>query len=119
MSKFSRMSIPKSEEDIQKISEEIMKSEGAEEEHEHEHEATPTADLGMISHQLAHIQELLIHVIQSIRELRDSVDGLASATRRSLKTLSLVQLMNNVNDQELRSKILEQVLKELGIESKK
>ncbi|MEM0026884.1 MAG: hypothetical protein QXT53_02040 [Ignisphaera sp.] len=117
MSKFSRMSIPKNEEDIQRISEEIMKSEGAEE--EHEHETISTANLDMISHQLAHIQELLIHVIQSIRELRDSVDGLASATRRSLKTLGLVQFMNNVNDPELRSKILDQVLKELGIEAKK
>lgn len=118
MSKFGRMNIPKSEEDIQKISEEIMKSEGVEEEHEHEAEHAPT-DLDMIAHQLAHIQELLIHVIQSIRELRDSVDGLASITRRSLKTLSLVQFINNISDPELRSKILDQVMKELGIETKK
>ncbi|MDK6029178.1 hypothetical protein QPL79_07360 [Ignisphaera sp. 4213-co] len=115
------MSIPKDEEDVKRIADEIMKEEAgneavAEEAHEHRH-AAPNLD--MISHELAHIQELLIHIIQSIRELRDSVDGLAAVVRKSLRTLSLIQFINTTNDNELRAKLLEQVLRDIGIETRK
>jgi len=122
LSKFSRMNIPKSEEDVKKISEEIMQQESqnieveTEESEVHSHKEV---DLSIVAHELTHIQELLLHVIHVIRELRDSVDNLNVTIRKSLRALALLQVVNSMSDTELKFKLLEQVSKDLGIELKK
>jgi hypothetical protein len=126
MVKISRLEIPKSEEDLRKISEEIMREEAEKHEHEqeevveaheahgygHEHEV----DLGVIAHQLGHLQELMLQVIQGVREVRDSIDDLSATLRRSLRALALLQAMSVIDDAELKKKLLEQVAKDLGID---
>jgi hypothetical protein len=126
LTKFSRMTIPKSEDDIKKISEEIMQQEhqvvelGAEEAEEGTHmHAHGEADLSVIIHELNHMQELLLHVIQAIRELRDSVDNLDITIRKSLRALALLQVANSLSDAESRHRLLEQVSKDLGVDVKK
>jgi len=126
LTKFSRMTISKSEDDIKKISEEIRQQEhqvvelGAEEAEEGTHmHAHGEADLSVITHELTHMQELLLHVIQAIRELRDSVDNLGITIRKSLRALALLQVANSLSDAESRHRLLEQVSKDLGVDVKK
>jgi hypothetical protein len=122
LSKFSRLSIPKSEDDVRRISEEIMQQEqkevvaGAEERGRYAYEGV---DLSAIAHELTHIQELLLHIIQAIRELRDSVDTLSITIKKTLRALALLQMVNHVSDLEAKHKLLEQVYKDLGVELKK
>jgi hypothetical protein len=126
MVKISRMEIPKSEEDLRRISEEIMKEEAEEHGHEHEevveehevhgHAHEHEVDLGVIAHQLGHLQELMLQVIQGVREVRDSIDDLSAALRRSLRALAVLQAMSIIDDAELKKKLLEQVAKDLGID---
>lgn len=109
---------------MKKISEKIMKEEaekhGQEEvveehkayEHAHEYEV----DLGVIAHQLGHLQELMLQVIQGVREVRDSIDDLNATLRRSLRALAMLQAMSIIDDDELKKKLLEQVAKDLGID---
>jgi hypothetical protein len=126
MVKISRMEIPKSEEDLRRISEEIMKEEAEEHGHEHEevveehevhgHAHEHEVDLGVIAHQLGHLQELMLQVIQGVREVRDSIDDLSATLRRSLRALAVLQAMSIIDDAELKKKLLEQVAKDLGID---
>ena len=121
MSKFKRIDIPKSEEDVRRITEEIMKQEMVKEEAEEieEHKQHGVSNTELIAQELGHVQELLLHLIQSIRELRDSVDTLALIVKKSLRAIALLQLMNMMNDENSRMYLLEQVSKDLGIEIKK
>jgi DNA polymerase III gamma/tau subunit len=122
LSRFSRLSIPKSEDDVRRISEEIMQQEqkevvaGAEERGRYAYEGV---DLSAIVHELTHIQELLLHIIQAIRELRDSVDTLSITIKKTLRALALLQMVNHVSDLEAKHKLLEHVYKDLGVELKK
>jgi hypothetical protein len=122
LSRFSRLSIPKSEDDVRRISEEIMQQElkevvaGAEERGRYTYEGV---DLSAIAHELTHIQELLLHIIQAIRELRDSVDTLSITIKKTLRALALLQMVNHVSDLEAKHKLLEHVYKDLGVELKK
>jgi len=112
--KFGRMEIPKSEEDVRKISEEIEKS-------IHQHSLSEEGGVSRIDavvHQLEHIQELLIHVIQSIREVRDSMDNLTSAIRRSTKIIALGFILSSTNDMEIKKRIAEIILKDVGLDAK-
>ena len=115
MGKFDRLSIPKSEEDVRRIVEKEVSS--SSETYEEQEQPTPytISDLTAIAHQLAHVQELLLYIIQTLREVRDSIDTLSISLRRNLRALALAQLLMQTSSPELKKKIIEQLAKDLGI----
>jgi len=121
--KLGRMEIPKSEDDLQKLTEEIMKEEaeeatGHEERHgPHEHRAhAEVAGLDEVIHQLVHMYESILYAVQALREIRDSLDIMASNIKRSSKALALAVLLSQTQDPESRRKLVELLSKELGID---
>jgi len=120
--KLGRMEIPKSEEDLQKLTEEIMKEEaeaaGHEEGYEHhEHHAhAEVAGLDEVIHQLVHMYESILYAVQALREVRDSLDIIASNIKRSSRALALAVLLSQTQDPESRRKLVELLSKELGID---
>jgi len=121
--KLGRMEIPKSEEDLQKLTEEIMKEETEEVAgHErgyapHEHHAhTEAAGLDEVVHQLIHMYESILYAVQALREIRDSLDIIASNIKRSSRALALAVLLSQTQDPESKRKLVELLSKELGID---
>jgi len=120
--KLGRMEIPKSEEDLQKLTEEIMKEEAEASGHEegyepHEHhEHAEVAGLDEVVHQLVHMYESIIYAVQALREVRDSLDIIASNIKRSSRALALAVLLSQTQDPESRRKLVELLSKELGID---
>ncbi|ADM28622.1 hypothetical protein Igag_1825 [Ignisphaera aggregans DSM 17230] len=123
MVKIERMTIPKSEDDLRELTERISRemSEASEEEqHASEGEVESSGIIqGEIAHQLTHIQELLIHVIQSVREVRDSIDNLSITLRKNLRTLAYIWLLNSIDSEEIKKDLLDAIAKELGLDIKK
>lgn len=107
MVKLNRLKIPKSEEDVERISEEIEAS-------MHHHEGAISGGEA-IAHQLEHVQELLIHVIQGIREVRDSIDNLSSIVRKSVRIMALGYILSSTENREVRRKIIETIIKDVGL----
>jgi len=120
--KLGRMEIPKSEEDLQKLTEEIMKEEaeaaGHEERYEHHehHGHAEAAGLDEVVHQLVHMYESILYAVQALREVRDSLDIIASNIKRSSRALALAVLLSQTQDPESRRKLVELLSKELGID---
>jgi len=123
MVKIERMSIPKSEDDVRELMERISReiSEASEEEQHASEEEVESSGIiqGEIVHQLTHIQELLIHVIQSVREVRDSIDNLSITLRKNLRTLAYIWLLNSIDSEEIKKDLLDTIVKELGLDIKK
>ncbi len=123
MVKIERLSIPKSEDDVKELTERISReiSESSEQEHHVSEEEVESlvGSQGEIAHQLTHIQELLIHVIQGIREIRDSVDNLSITLRKNLRVLAYIWLLNSIDNEETKKDLLDTIGKELGIDLKK
>jgi len=123
MVKIERMTIPKSEDDVRELMERIsreMSEAGGEGQHVSEGEVESSGIIqGEIVHQLAHIQELLIHVIQSVREVRDSIDNLSITLRKNLRTLAYIWLLNSIDSEEIKKDLLDTIVKELGLDIKK
>jgi hypothetical protein len=125
--KISRLEIPKNEEDLKKITEKIMKEEPEEnnqneevaEEVHQEHVDEHEVGLDIIAHEVAHLYELMHHLVQTVREVRDSIDDLVDIVKENTKILALLQLINVVNDEELKQRLLEQVMDYLGIKLEK
>jgi hypothetical protein len=59
------------------------------------------------------------HLVQTAREVRDSIDDLVDIVKENTKILALLQLINVVNDEELKQRLLEQVMDYLGIKLEK
>jgi len=123
MVKIERMTIPKSEDDVKELMERIsreMSEAGVEGQHVSEGEVESSGIIqGEIVHQLAHIQEMLIHVIQSVREVRDSIDNLSVTLRKNLRTLAYIWLLNSIDSEEIKKDLLDTIVKELGLDIKK
>lgn len=127
MVKISRLEIPKNEEDLKKITEKIMKEEPEEnnqneevaEEVHQEHVDEHEVGLDIIAHEVAHLYELMHYLVQTVREVRDSIDDLVDIVKENTKILALLQLINVVNDEELKQRLLEQVMDYLGIKLEK
>jgi ferritin len=114
MVKLGRMEIPKSEEDVKRINEEIEKNM---EMHQHSHsDEDALSDVDSIVHQLGHVQELLIHIIQSIKEVRNSIDNLTSVIRKNSRIIALAYMLNVINNEEDKRKIVEIISKDLNLD---
>lgn len=116
MVKLSRIEILKSEEDVKRVAEEIEKSMDMQQ--HNVAEESEVQELNTVAHQLEHIQELLIHIIQSIRGVRDSIDSLTSVIRKNIKVMALAYMLPSINDEEIRRKILEILIKDLELDKK-
>ncbi|MCS7110699.1 MAG: hypothetical protein N3D82_01900 [Ignisphaera sp.] len=113
MIKLGKLEIPKSEEDVKRISEEI-------EESMHQHHPGEGEDSASnaeaIAHQLEHVQDLLIHVIRGIKEIRDSIDNLSSIVRKNMKVVALGYILLSVENREIKKKIAELIIKDMGLD---
>ena len=122
MAKFGRLEIPKSERELQQISEKIMEEHSEEafeeedfEEAHREHHAVGAggdlvAILNAIAHQMLHVEGAIAYLAQALREIRDSIDDLQLVMRDMLR-LQLALAMDNENE---KRKIIKELAEELG-----
>jgi len=123
MVKIERLTIPKSEDDVRELMERISREmsevgEGGRHASGEEVESSGSIQEEIV-HQLTHIQELLIHVIQSVREVRDSIDNLSVTLRKNLRVLAYIWLLNSIDSEEIKRELLNTIAKELGLDIKK
>ncbi len=120
MVKIERMSIPKSEDDVRELTERISRemSEESGRGYSISEEKIESSEIIQreIAHQLAHIQELLIHIIQGVREIRDSIDNLSITLRKNLRIAAYIWLLNSIDSEEIKKILLDTIFKELGLD---
>lgn len=110
-----RMRLPKKEEDIEVEYEEPSESDEHHREHEHMHEEISAEDYNLllmntIAHTLGHVESDLSSLNQSIKQLMSQVDNL----RKSVELIVKVLLIDKVKDQELRKKLINDIIDELS-----
>lgn len=119
MAKFGRLEIPKSERELQQISERIMEEHGEEEVFEEEHggheyrregAGDTAAILNAIAHQMVHIEGAIAYLAQAMREIRDSIDDLQLVMRDMLR----LQLALAIGDEKEKQRILKELAEELS-----
>ncbi|MEM1623280.1 MAG: hypothetical protein QW543_03995 [Sulfolobales archaeon] len=110
-----RMSIPKSEEDVNKLVQEIH---SAEEVHSHEHgehmeeqevEADVTSLLASAVHMMSHFDGHLSDLARSIK----SLDSRLQSIERLLSVLARILLLPEIKRQDLREKLLKEIIENL------
>ncbi|PUA32147.1 MAG: hypothetical protein B7O98_05600 [Zestosphaera tikiterensis] len=102
-----RMSIPKKEEDIN------IEEEHEHEEHEHHHEHEVISDenyeillLNAIAHSLSHVESSLGSINNNLKLMLTYLENL----RTSINSLTKVFLLQEVKDQDMRRKLLSEIL---------
>ena len=108
-----RMSLPKKEEDIEVSHEEP--SELEEHHHEHLHEEISPEDYNLLLmntlvHTLGHVESDLTSLNQSMKQLMSQIDGL----RKSMELIARILLIDKIKDQELRKKLIDDIINELS-----
>lgn len=110
--KWARMSIPKSESDLDKLVQEVESREG---EHphegaEHEEELVDTTSLlAEAVHMLSHFEGHLSELASSVRGLNERLQNI----ERLLGVLAKVLLLQNIKERELRDKLIEEIVESL------
>ncbi|MGC8975900.1 MAG: hypothetical protein ACP5KB_06875 [Thermoprotei archaeon] len=108
-----RMKLPKKGEDIEVEHEELPESE--EHHHEYQQEEISSEDYNLllmntIAHTLGHVESDLSSLNQAMKQLMSQVDNL----RKSVELIARVLLIDKVKDQELRIKLINDIINELS-----
>ncbi len=117
------MKLPKKEEDLFKVEEEVHGREEAEHHHhEHEHmhghgapeyqapEDINVLLLNAIAHSLNHIQGDIMGINNTLNSLKEEFRRLSN----SLNTMAKIMLLREVKNEELRKKLLADIIAELS-----
>ena len=107
--RFGRMEIPKSGEDVERISQEV--SEEYHEEHHHHEEAVSLEDaVATAVHMLSHLEAQLASIAGTLRE----IDSKLSSLGRYLGVLAKLLLLREVKSGELREKLVREIVEVLS-----
>ncbi|MEO3992713.1 MAG: hypothetical protein QN229_00115 [Desulfurococcaceae archaeon TW002] len=110
-----RMKLPKRGEDIEVEHEELSELGEHHHEHEHLHEEISAEDYNLllmntIAHTLGHVENDLSSLNQNMKQLMSQVDNL----RKSVELIAKVLLIDKIKDQELRKKLISNIIDELS-----
>ena len=106
--KFGRMEIPKSGEDVERISQEV--SEEYHEEHHHEEVVSLEDAVATAVHVLSHLEAQLASIAGTLRE----IDAKLSNLSRYLEVLAKLMLLREVKSGELRERLVREIVEALS-----
>ena len=115
-----RMTLPKNEDDYQRIEEEIHGSGGIEHgtHHHHEHEELETPEdmqlllLNAIAHTLGHMEASLNNLSTTVKSLSNDLRDLKLALNSVVKVLLLSEIQNPETKKELLADVLKKLIEE-------
>jgi hypothetical protein len=107
--RFGRMEIPKSGEDVERISQEVSGEYHAE--HQHEGEALSLEDaVATAVHMLSHLEAQLESISGVLRE----IDSKLGSVSRYLAVLAKLMLLREVKSGELRDRLVREIAEALS-----
>jgi len=108
LGRFGRMEIPKSGEDVERISQEV--SEEYHEEHHHEEVVSLEDAVATAVHMLSHLEAQLASIAGTLRE----IDAKLSNLSRYLGVLAKLMLLREVKSGELRERLVREIVEALS-----
>jgi len=108
--RFERMEIPKSGEDVEKISQEVSKEYHHEEHHHHEEVVSLEDAVATAVHMLSHLEAQLASIAGALREIDSKLSNLS----RYLGVLAKLMLLREVKSGELRERLVREIVEALS-----
>jgi len=105
------MEIPRSSEDVERISQEVSEEYGEEHHHHHEGEALSLEDaVATAVHMLSHLEAQLASIAGTLREM----DSKLSSLSKYLGVLAKLLLLKEVKSGELRERLVREIVEALS-----
>jgi predicted metallopeptidase len=108
--RFGRMEIPKSGEDVERISQEVSGEYHAEHQHEGEEALSLEDAVATAVHMLSHLEAQLASISGVLRE----IDSKLSSVSRYLAVLAKLMLLREVKSGELRDRLIREIAEALS-----